>query len=209
MIGHAGLLHLLPYRIRRYKESKLWCQVCMPLQDDSSHPTIEARPMLWMRLATNLQSERHIRLCRAPPTYDVADVSIVWDNVFTIGESHALWNRCTCWSGVKNTDDRRKALSSVIMTDESELHIASIETRSWYGTWLYDDSKIECCRLWVDAAEVKNAYVASVFAHLIPSPPSFTDRVAWIHWVSSKSTLRMVERPDLRMESNCSRSGWL
>ena len=56
MMGHTGLLHLLPYRTRRYKESKLWCQVCMPLQDESPHSTVEARPMLLVGLATNLQS---------------------------------------------------------------------------------------------------------------------------------------------------------
>ena len=68
MIGHAGLLHLLPCRMRRYKESKLWCQVGMPLQDESPHPTIEARPMLWVGLATNIQSGGHrpllVKLCQ-------------------------------------------------------------------------------------------------------------------------------------------------
>ena len=46
-----------------------------------------------------------------------------------------------------------------MLADESELHIASIETRSWYGTWLYDDGKIDCWRLCVDAAEVKNVVI--------------------------------------------------
>ena len=45
-----SFVNLLPYRMRRYKESKLWCQVCMPLQDESLHPTIEARPVLWVGL---------------------------------------------------------------------------------------------------------------------------------------------------------------
>ena len=68
-----------------------------------------------------------------------------------------------------------------IKASSIQLHIASIETRSWYGTWLYDDDKIDCWRLCVDTAEAKNADVASMFAHLIPSPRAFTGRVAWIH----------------------------
>ena len=59
MIGHAGHLHLLPCRMRRYMESKLWCQVGIPLQDESLDPAIEARPMLWVGLATHLQSGGH------------------------------------------------------------------------------------------------------------------------------------------------------
>ena len=195
MIGHAGLLYLLPCRMRRYKESKLWCQVCMPLQYDSPHPTIEARPCYWWGLQPISGVGAQAAFSRALSTSDVKDASMVWDNFFTIVESHAFWKRCNCWSGV--------------LADERELHIASIETRSWYGTLLCDDGKIDCWRLCVDVAEAKNADVASMFAHLIPSPPSFTGRVAWIPWILSKTTLRLVERHDLRMVSNYSRSGWL
>ena len=65
---HAGLLHLLPCRMHRCTGSKLWCQVYMQLQDESPHPTIIARPMLLMGLATNLQGGGHrlllVELCQ-------------------------------------------------------------------------------------------------------------------------------------------------
>ena len=81
MIGHAGILHLLPYRMPRYNESKLWCQVCTPLQDESPYPTIEARPMLWVELAISLQSggggPRPL-FSQALSTSDVADVSMAY-----------------------------------------------------------------------------------------------------------------------------------
>ena len=53
-------------------------------------------------------------------------------------------------------------------------------------------------------AEAKKVEVASVLAHLIPNPPFLTGSVAWIHCVSSRSTLRMVESPSLKTASNFS-----
>ena len=124
----------------------------MPLQDESPHPTIEARPMLWVGLATILEWEHRqllVELC-----HHLVSQTCWWHDItFSICDYHALWKRCTCWSGV--------------LADEIELHIASIENRSWYGTWFCDHGKIDCWRLCVDAAEAKNAAVASVFAHVI------------------------------------------
>ena len=46
-----------------------------------------------------------------------------------------------------------------------------------------------------------------ICALLIPSPPCLTGRLAWSHWMSLRSTFRILERPDLRVLSNVARSG--
>ena len=48
---------------------------------------------------------------------------------------------------------------------------------------------------------------ASICALLIPSSPCLTDRHAWSHCMSLRSTFRILDRSDLRMLSKVARSG--
>ena len=54
----------------------------------------------------------------------------------------------------------------------------------------------------VDAVEAKKAEGASVTAPLIPKPPALTNRLAWEHWMSSRSTFNFFVNSSLRTASN-------
>ena len=60
----------------------------------------------------------------------------------------------------------------------------------------------------VNAAEARKAEVASVEALLKLIPSFLTGSDDCNHWVSSKSTFKINERPSLKMVSNRDRSGW-
>ena len=64
-----------------------------------------------------------------------------------------------------------------------------------------------CWSARVDAAEAKKAEGASIVAFLKPVPSFLTGSVAWSHWVSSKSTFSIDDKPALRVSSNFKSNG--
>ena len=60
--------------------------------------------------------------------------------------------------------------------------------------------------LWVGAADARKAGSASDTNRRIPRPPALTGKLAWIHGGSETARLVIVQRPLLRMLSDCSRA---
>jgi len=87
-----------------------------------------------------------------------------------------------------------------------EVHLVSAAGRDSSSNDPTDSGRMDCWRSCIDAAEARKVEGASICALLIPSPPCLTGRLAWSHWVSLRSTFRILDRPDLRM-SKVARSG--
>jgi len=66
-----------------------------------------------------------------------------------------------------------------------------------------------CWSVSVAAAEARKAEDASDETRLTPSPPSFTGKLAWRHWMSVRSRLQVVPMPFMSRLSNITRRGWL